>query len=71
MRSKEWSLAVEERRVAKRRRRAERRAMAKILSSLAIPGQPGCPGYVRITLVPDVALDRTGVWTRPTWTVRG
>jgi hypothetical protein len=42
--------------------------MAKLLSRLAIPGQPGAPGYVVICFVPDPPLDRAGVrHTLPGW----
>lgn len=64
MRSKEWSPAVEERRIAKRRRRAAKRAMAKLMANLAIPGRIGCPGYVQVTAIPDSELDRSGIWTQ-------
>lgn len=64
MRSKEWSPAVEERRIAKHRRRAAKRAMAKLMAGLAIPGRIGCPGFVQITATPDSELDRSGIWTQ-------
>lgn len=38
--------------------------MAKLMASLAIPGQIGCPGYVQITAEPDPELDRSGIWSR-------
>ncbi len=64
MRSKEWSPAVEERRIAKRRRRTAKRAMAKLMASLTLPGCFGCPGFVTITFIPDSELDRLGIWIR-------
>lgn len=71
MRSKEWSPAVEERRTAKRRRRAAKRAMAKLIASLAIPGQIGCLGFVQITAIPDYELDRSGIWSQTKITILG
>lgn len=63
MRSKEWSPDVEERRIAKHRRRAAKRAMTKLLANLTIPGQPGCPGFVMMSYVHDRELDRLGIRT--------